>query len=208
MPNWCYTTMIVKGPKDELRKLLSLLHQWTSKSFEKSYFGDMWLGNIVMGAGFETMDNEKGGFPCKGEIEYFGTIEKHGDKPNDYIFPLAYTSEWDTYDNLWDAVLERHAPHCKAYWFAVEPGNCLYATNDLKGFYFKGEYAVECNLKEGNSLNEMFANEENPFTEKELHTKLSKVFGDKPLDELIELANHVKLDEYEWFHIFKIEKVA
>ena len=204
MPNWCYTDMYIKGPKEEVEQLNELIHKWISKSYMPSFAGDNWLGNVVHGAGFETSDEAVGGYKCRGYIEYLGEMTKFKGEENQYYIEVQYESAWYSMHEMWYAVLEKYAPNCDMIWYAEEPGCAIYETNDTDELFFKDDYVVSCYLEEDNPLYKIFG-EGGGITFVNLEKKLSKFFGEYSLPVLIDKANHMDLGDYQDFHIYKIE---
>ena len=204
MPNWCTTSMVITGPKNELENLMDLLWEWTSKEYRKSDFGKNWLGNIVLGAGFETSEN--GGFKCRGAIVDLWEEPEEIDN-GVYKFDIVYESAWCPVHDMWHAVLKKFAPSCKMYWYAEESGTLLYESNDINQDFYIGDYVVNYYLEESNPLCEAFVSGET-CTASVLQERLGKIFGKKPLDALIDEVNHMDFGEYDYFHVEPIKFVA
>ena len=134
MPNWCSNREIIVGPKDEIHSLLNKLDEWTSKNYMENDFGTGWLGNIVLGAGFNIYDDDpKNGFSCRGSLNDNFEIE---DFPNESRITFGSLTAWAPMPEMWYAIIKKYAPHCKYYYASEEPGNEVYETNDAEGKFF------------------------------------------------------------------------
>lgn len=81
MPNWCSNEERIIGPKNEIVPLFQNIRKWTSKNYRENGFGNLWLGNIVLGAGFEVDGNSENCLRCRGalsrEPELYDEIRMH-----------------------------------------------------------------------------------------------------------------------------------
>ena len=174
MPNWCMTDLIIAGDKSELQRLEKLIGKWTSKEYSKSGADKMWLGNIVLGAGFKTFDEVTDGFRCRGSIDYIGEVEREEGKL--YSLEIEYESAWEPMIEMWYAVTRKYAPHCHLYWYAEEPGFELYQSNDENHVFFDVEYAVTCWLEDDNKFSKAgFENGTGTYTKEDLTDMLRRV---------------------------------
>lgn len=149
MPNWCNNTNIIHGPREEIVPLYEKLVSWTSKNYRENDFGVGWLGNIVLGAGFSLLsEDKKDGLFCRGNVEdSFQTVEGE----NKYGFFQLYedtiwfssTTAWGPMPDMWYKILEKYAPHCRYFYLAEEPGMGIYCSNDIDHEYFSDEYVVD-----------------------------------------------------------------
>ncbi len=207
MPNWCVTDLIIAGDKSELEKLEKLIGKWTSKEYSKSKVDKMWLGNIVLGAGFKTFDEARDGFRCRGSIVYIGEVERAEEKL--YSLEIEYESAWEPMIEMWYAVIKKYTPHCRLYWYAEEPGFELYQSNDENHIFFDVEYAVTCWVKDDNKFSKAgFENGTGTYTKEGLTDMLRKVYGEKTLDEMrLLVTKDVEEWEDEFLGIYDIEIV-
>lgn len=200
MPNWCMTNMVIEGHKADVEKIRGLLIQWTSKEYMHSDFGKNWLGNIVLGAGFKV--DEEDGLHCRGWIDSIGDITESTDG---YSFVVEYESAWGPVSDMWKAVMQKHAPTCAMYWYAEEPGNEVYETNDLNKKHFDMDYVVDSYVENSkNPLSSAFDGIEG-FTKEGLKALLESMFGKGTLEGLIQKAENVPIGDNEWFSIHPIQ---
>ena len=68
MPNWCCNEERITGPREEILPLHKKLLEWTSRNYMENGFGHLWLGNIVLGAGFKVDGNGKNYLHCRGAL--------------------------------------------------------------------------------------------------------------------------------------------
>ncbi len=125
MPNWCYTTYRFRGNKDELDVLHDKIVEWISSSTMKTDFGDPWLGNIVIGAGFkDRIDNpdQDLNIRCRGTLADISDLscDNHGD----YSFDLWTETAWAPMAKMWDLVIEALELKTVGFTFSAEEGGC------------------------------------------------------------------------------------
>ena len=131
MPNWSNTQYIFEGDKKEitsLHKKLQLLDSM-EKSLVDNGFGNMWLGNLVtlLGGKWKSI-------LCRGTIDYYNLIDER-------TLELTTQSAWCSASEVWNFVLKQYTS-LEYYFFAEEPGNIIYETNDSTGRYFPERYIV------------------------------------------------------------------
>lgn len=202
MANWCMTNMIIAGEKCELRKLRALILKWTSKEYVKNGFGEPWLGNIVLGAGFMIDD-----FECRGNVLSVGSIYDLDGLP---YFEIEYESAWQPMPEMWYSVTDKYAPNCKVYWYAEEPGFELYQSNDIHHVFFSDTYAVDCYITdtENKFLKAGFENGITTYDEEGIEKILRKVYPRKLLYEMLVLAQkEMKNLEDNYLGIYAIDFV-
>lgn len=203
MPNWCMTSMVIEGHKADVEKIRALLLDWTSREYHHSDFGKNWLGNIVLGAGFKTSDEDDEGLYCRGFIDSIGDVMES--KDGMYSFLVEYESAWKPLPDMWKAIMQKHAPYCGVYWYAEEPGSEVFETNDLSKKHFDMDYVVDSYVEDKkNPLSSAFDGIEG-FTKDGLKKCLESLFGKGTLEGLIRKAENVPLAEDEWFSIHKIQ---
>lgn len=142
MPNWCSTTINFVGTAEDLADLREQIMDYTKDSFVKNDFGNMWLGNIVIGFGFEDeIDSDNANLRCRGEIDYCSYVEKNSGT-NNYVLEIQTTTAWSPMMKMWYTIIEKHYDNrIKIYWVAEEPGTLLYISNDKS--YFGENYHVD-----------------------------------------------------------------
>ena len=150
MPNWAYNDETIYGPEKELEELYGKLVDWSSKNQMENGFGTKWIGNIVIGAGFETCKYYRHGekfepnpnaLECRGRIINDFHIVKH----HDGITSIAFSSEtaWGEISHTWDTILAKHAPNCKYYFASVEHGMGIFVKRDYKDRFYSFDYMVD-----------------------------------------------------------------
>ncbi len=202
MPNWCTTTILIAGDKYELKNLQELITKWINRGYTKHGFGKLWLGNAVLGAGFKVED-----FECRGLFAYIGEVYESDVS----LFEFVTSTAWEPMIEMWEAIVEKYAPHSKIYWYAEEPGTELYFSNDKNHDFIKAEYAVECILDEENSdfvSKAGFINGIETYKKEDLTNALRKIYGHKSLNEMLLLVEKdTRLRGYDYFKIHKINFV-
>lgn len=215
MPNWCYNDCFISGPKNEVKPLYEKLNSWVSKNIKPNGFGLNWLGNIVLNAGFSVDEQEKGKdevLRARGSI--INDFEYHDDDEEPNIW-FTYESAWAPFPDTWKKILRKHAPHCKFYYFAEEPGMGIYETNDINGRFFANDYYVETNITIDERslpdnlglLNEIY------YTIKDLKPILQQILGSKTdkIETLVyDFNNKYAFEDWGtkegyYFNIHKIE---
>ena len=184
MPNWCNNTItIYEGTKPELEKLYRLITEWTSKNYMKNSFGETWLGNIVLGAGFSIEDYEC----CGGVVDVFLDEE-------DGSLNIETETAWKPMNAMWHAVIEKFASHCSFDSFSSEPGSAYYHVEHDSNIEtsFGYDYYVDgylgsrdkCSIGWIDKLYHSMV-----MTDAALRDILVPIFGDLPSDKLVEKAN-------------------
>lgn len=132
MPNWCFTSYIFEGKKEEIADLYKKLQSLTElpKPLVENDFGKLWLGCVVtlFGGDWNVIN-------CRGDIDNL-------DEPEETTLRLSTSTAWGDMPEVWDFVLKQY-PSIKYYFCAEESGNCYYATNDKEGIYFTDRFIVE-----------------------------------------------------------------
>lgn len=133
MPNWCSTSYVVTGDKNEVRDLYEKMRslEEREKPLVKNGFGVTWLGNLVtlLGRSWEEVY-------CRGEWS-----ELTVDIDNDELRFCTMTA-WAELRQLRHFLQEKY-PSLTFYFRSEEPGMCIFQTNDKEGIYFPERYKVE-----------------------------------------------------------------
>ena len=141
MPNWCYNSEKIAGPKTEIMPLYKKLNEWTSENFCDNGFGFSWLGNIVGFAGLKRSDEDtENGYRCRGSVIDGFDIEEEDEEA---IISFSSETAWAPMPGMWYALLRKYAPHCHYYYSSEEHGMCLYLSNDVGHRFFDEEYFVD-----------------------------------------------------------------
>lgn len=190
MPNWCSTSYVVTGDKNEVRDLYEKMRslEEREKPLVKNGFGVTWLGNLVtlLGRSWEEVY-------CRGEwSELIVDIEG-----NELRF--CTMTAWAELRQLRHFLQEKY-PSLTFYFRSEEPGMCIFQTNDKEGIYFPERYKVEHWDEES----------EYCMDEKEVFDTVSDITGTtvqnlEELNKAIDTYNEVH--EYEPIYIYVFETV-
>ena len=138
MPNWCSTTYRFRGTKNELELLNGKIKEWTSGSTMTTDFGDSWLGNIVIGAGFkDRIDNEDPSLiiRCRGTLTDIGDVEGDGENCS---LDLWTETAWVPMGIMWQYVIKTLGLNTVGFTFEAEEPGCelywIYDPNDYGDF--------------------------------------------------------------------------
>ena len=132
MPNWASTSYVFKGAdekqaKDLYEKIDSLAKM--EEPLVPNGFGKLWMGCLV-----NLLGGDWNKVYCRGEIIDYNLTDDHvsiscetawGEMPESRLF------------------LEQQYPGSKIYYQVEECGNCVYATNDTDGEFFKDRYSLD-----------------------------------------------------------------
>lgn len=167
MPNWCSTTYIFRGDKDELDILYDKIAKWTASSFVKTDFGRDWLGNILYGAGLgDRIDNPdaNGYLRCRGTL-----VDIY---PFDGYLQLTTETAWNPMSKMWDAVIEQLGLTTVGFTFMAEECGCgLYQIYDPHNYGdFEGMAYIDSFGDEVEDLNDY-------YSEKNAIKVLNEFFG-------------------------------
>ena len=130
MPNWCDTEYRFYGKTGDIKAFHSKLTKWTSKDYCENCYGNSWLGNILIGAGFDMELNEDGRIPYWEHIGCRGLITGLSDisiLENDTAeFTAVTESAWCATPVLWVAVIQKFSWDITFDFLEVEPGMGIY----------------------------------------------------------------------------------
>lgn len=133
MPNWCYTSYAVEGPKEQLQKLSDLMNRVAAMprpGLIKNDFGSSWLGNLVSALGVNPLTNPN--LRCRGEY-YNVELNQSG-----YLTFDTMTA-WCEADGT-RHLIEEKFPGVHLYFISEEFGCNYWETNDVEGKYFSSRY--------------------------------------------------------------------
>ena len=172
MPNWCFTSLVVRGDENEVRDLYEKMKSLEDRkeTLVPNGFGKTWLGNLVTILGGD-WDEVR----CRGE--WFNLAL------GDYECVLRFDTEsaWTYPEELIDFLLEKY-PGIDIYFSAEEPSMAIYLTNDVDGLYFADRYV----LSQEDSDPEYYSAGE----EKEFLRDLSEMIG-KEINNLDDVRKEV-----------------
>ena len=211
MPNWCSTTYWFHGAKNELELLNNKIKEWTSASAMTTDFGDSWLGNIVIGAGYkDRIDNSDSSLciRCRGTLTDIGDVDGSDNKCS---FDLWTETAWVPMGRMWQHVIkalglktvgfsfEAEEPGCELYW--------VYDPNNYGDFTDEDVYIDSFGDNEVDRLSGYYSREAavrllNSF----FHTELEKLEDFYPL---CDRYNETQDDFYDdWYvNIYEFEKI-
>lgn len=156
MPNWCYTSYVIEGPKEDLEKIQNAIKNHKVRKDS----ADSWEGNVLDELGIEF--NESNAL-MRGFIDWEGDL----DIDDDFGILKFYAEEaWCKTD--FSKYLEKAFPEISIYWRAEEPGCEIYETNDGEGKHFPERYVVDWCLND-------YTDTEYFTTEKEVIKYLRKI---------------------------------
>ena len=131
MPNWAYSSYVIKGDSTEINSLYSTMKELDREGpKDNSDFGETWLGNLI-----EALGEDWKKVYCRGSF-YDLTLM------SDTELKYSTESAWDRPHEV-DDVLKRHFPSIEIFYIVEESGMELYYTNDASGAYFTAGHIVE-----------------------------------------------------------------
>ena len=187
MPNWCFTSYVFEGKKEEIADLYHKLQSLDKlgEPLVKNDFGKLWLGCVVT-----LFRGDWNQIPCRGTIDSF---EQH----TDTTITLSTSTAWGDIPQVWDFVCKQY-PSIKYYFSAEESGNGYYATNDTEGKFFTHRFLVEQDNEDAKYYE----------TEEQVFADISKRLG-VPIasteDMKTALETHNKAHEDDWISVYKFE---
>lgn len=131
MPNWCDTHYIVKGSKEEIEQLNSIMKKVSEmeKPSVENRFGTRFLGCLLNELGFDYKKVD-----CRGEF-YDNIITSKGN-----LDFYTYTA-WSPCNETIDCIKNKF-PSLVFYYYSSEPGCRYYVTNDFGGVFFNKRFNV------------------------------------------------------------------
>lgn len=132
MPNWCSTEITITcKDMSEAKKLYELVEDWTSSDKMENGFGHNWLGNVVLGSGIGTVDEDVNtDIRCRGYItdKYYS-----GNKVR-----ISTETAWAPMLRMWVLIMAKYTPGAQINYEAVESGMEIYSTNwqEMAGTYY------------------------------------------------------------------------
>lgn len=130
MPNWCSTDIIIQSDDTKkIEELYNLIGKWDNDSIKKSDFSDSWLGNIVGSSKIAEYkdgyfyDNKGNTVRCRGSLTSVECVDN-------CIYIYTETA-WCPMLKMWQMICDKYLSSDYTIWYhAVEPGCCVYDTND------------------------------------------------------------------------------
>ena len=132
MPNWASTAYVFKAKNQEQAKDLYEKIDSLSKMTEPlvpNGFGKLWMGCLV-----NLFGGDWNKVYCRGEIIDYDLTADH--------VSISCETAWGEMPEF-RHFIEQQYPGSKIYYQVEESGNCVYATNDAEGEYFKDRYCLD-----------------------------------------------------------------
>lgn len=125
MPNWCYTTIKIKGSSEEVKNLHDHIADAISENREENGFGKGWIGNLVIYMGYYWKE-----FDCRGEI---CSMELHDD-----MLEIQTETAWNPCLDIFYEASKKFSPKAELYYVAECPEESWFTTNDpsMKDNYY------------------------------------------------------------------------
>lgn len=194
MANWCDTTYVFEGTREDIFRFQNDLKKYTSSQFANRVgTRPAWEGNIAFGFGFDPES-----IPCRGIIETIYEIQKG--KDFDW-FCIDCSDAWGPNYELFAEVIESWFPAITYEMMAEEPGGEVFINTDTEGKYFPFHYRIvidtggndyiEERFKDFNEINDFLSSLTTPTHPTHLET----------LNQVEEFLN----DKFEWGHIFEYD---
>lgn len=132
MPNWASTAYVFKAKDQEQAKDLYEKNDSLSKMTEPlvpNGFGKLWMGCLV-----NLLGGDWNKVYCRGEIIDYNLNDNH--------VSIECETAWGEMPEF-RHFIEQQYPGSKIYYQVEECGNCIYATNDADGEFFKDRYCLD-----------------------------------------------------------------
>lgn len=144
MPNWCISNHTIVGEEKELSELYSLMKglEDMKTPLVPNGFGSDWLGCLIVALGKKWED-----YKCRG---YWCCLERHKGS-----ITFDTTTAWCPMNEVFDLLCEKF-PSISHYYYAEEPGCCIYETNDTEGEYYPERFYVNICTSDETSCSEYF----------------------------------------------------
>ena len=131
MPNWCSTSYVISGPKNDVRSLYDRMKRLQNRkeSLLPNGFGKTWLGNLVsrLGVDWHTVD-------CRGD--WSNLRMKGGD--------LRFDTQtaWSRCDEVEEIIRDKY-PDLEIIFLSEELGCEIFETNDDTGEIFPERIIID-----------------------------------------------------------------
>ncbi len=144
MPNWCNTSLVFEGDKQEIKTLYLTMKKLERRKtpLVENGFGVNWLGCLVEALGGHWEETY-----CRGT---WFSLEYHGN-----ILRMETETAWSPCIETYDFICKVF-PSLAYYYRSEEPMMAEYLTNDLEGRHFMACYHVDAILPNGDYMSESF----------------------------------------------------
>lgn len=131
MPNWASTCYVMEAKPEQAKELYDKIDSLTKmeRPLVENGFGILWMGCLV-----NLLGGDWNKIYCRGEIISYTLEDSH--------VSLSCETAWGEMPEF-RHFIEQHYPGSKVYYCVEESGNCVYATNDADGLYFKDRYCLD-----------------------------------------------------------------
>lgn len=131
MPNWCLTSYVISGPKEDIRSLYGKMKrlQDRKESLLPNGFGKTWLGNLVhrLGKNYHTVD-------CRGDWSEL--------KMKDGEIHFNTETAWSRCDEV-EELIQTVYPDLSIWFISEELGCGIFETNDATGDIFPERIIID-----------------------------------------------------------------
>ena len=144
MPNWCLTNYTIVGDEKDVDKLYNLMRNLEDMKtpLTPNDFGSDWLGCLVVALGEKWQEHH-----CRG---YWLNLER-----NNGTITFDTETAWCPQNEVFKLLTEKF-PSLKYYYYAEEPGCCIYETNDAEGEYYPDRFYVDMCMPDETYRHEYF----------------------------------------------------
>ena len=144
MPNWCNTSLVFEGDRQEIKTLCQTMKKLERRKtpLVENDFGSNWLGCLVEALGGQWKETY-----CRGT---WFSLECRGN-----ILHMETETAWGPCIETYDFICKIF-PSLTYYYRSEEPMMAEYLTNDGEGRYFKERYIADVNVPDGEIMVEYF----------------------------------------------------
>ena len=130
MPNWCYTSYIIHGSKQDIDIFYNVLVN-ARKNNHPNGFGESWLGNVIHEIGLGNKINHDESVHCRGSFE----LPYNDEYLDDCLLHIDTETAWGPLPNVWDRVIEEKKLSSITYSYeSEEPGMCDFIIHNAPGY--------------------------------------------------------------------------
>ena len=122
MPNWCSTQVTINSSKEEITSIKNVIEKIQELNLVKNSWGGTWLGLFLHHLGEYDEDSQQASCSCRGSVYI-------SDADEDTIV-LDVESAWSPHVGPIVKLCEKYAPNAEIMYMAIEPGCCIYISND------------------------------------------------------------------------------
>lgn len=144
MPNWCNTSLVFEGDRQEIKTLCQTMKRLERRKtpLVENDFGSNWLGCLVEALGGQWKETY-----CRGT---WFSLKCHRNN-----LRMETETAWGPCIETYDFICKVF-PSLTYYYRSEEPMMAEYMTNDSDGRYFKERYIADVNVPDGEFMVEYF----------------------------------------------------